>query len=263
MSPDGGRPVVFGVVVFPGSNCDADAYHAIRDIPGADARYLWHGDTDLEGVDCVVLPGGFSYGDYLRAGAIAARSPIMAAVRHFAGRGGLVLGICNGFQILVEAGLLPGAMRRNDALRFRCEPVWLRVENADTPFTNRARPGQVLRMPIAHAEGNYFVPPDRLAAMQAAGQVVFRYAAPDGRVVPEANPNGSVENVAGVANLSRNVLGLMPHPERACDPLLGSEDGRVLFESVVAAVRGGSPGSGAAVPAGVGPPAGRPGGDAR
>ena len=225
----------FAIVVFPGSNCDEDAFHAARDVFGHDAEYIWHKDTDLKGADAVILPGGFAHGDYLRTGAMARFSPIMAAVRTFAERGGPVLGICNGFQILLEAGLLPGAMLRNRTLKYRCEHVFLRVEQTDTPFTNAGRIGQVLRIPIGHGEGNYFVPPDVLAALEADRQVVLRYTDAHGEVREDANPNGSINAIAAVCNEARNVVGMMPHPERACEALLGGEDGRLIFESVVAA----------------------------
>jgi phosphoribosylformylglycinamidine synthase I len=226
----------FAIVVFPGSNCDHDAYHAAKHVLGHDAEFVWHKETSLRGADVVVLPGGFSHGDYLRTGAIARFSPAMDAVRAFAETGGPVLGICNGFQVLLEAGLLPGAMLRNAGLKFRCEHVFLRVEQTDTPFTSLCSQGQVLRIPIAHGEGNYFAEPHVLAALDANRQVVFRYAAATGEVTPAANPNGSLHNIAGICNESRNVVGLMPHPERACEPALGSGDGLVMFESVVTAL---------------------------
>jgi phosphoribosylformylglycinamidine synthase I len=226
----------FAIVVFPGSNCDHDAYHAAKHVLGHDAEFVWHKETSLRGADVVVLPGGFSHGDYLRTGAIARFSPAMDAVRAFAETGGPVLGICNGFQVLLEAGLLPGAMLRNAGLKFRCEHVFLRVEQTDTPFTSLCSQGQVLRIPIAHGEGNYFAEPHVLAALDANRQVVFRYAAATGEVTPDANPNGSLHNIAGICNESRNVVGLMPHPERACEPALGSGDGLVMFESVVTAL---------------------------
>jgi phosphoribosylformylglycinamidine synthase len=226
----------FGVVVFPGSNCDEDALHAAKDVFGQDAEYLWHKDADLKGADVVILPGGFAHGDYLRTGAMARFSPIMAAVRAFAERGGPVVGICNGFQILLEAGLLPGAMLRNRGLKYRCEHVYLRVEQNDTPFTCAAKIGDVLRIPIGHGEGNYFAPPEVLERIEKNRQVVLRYADPHGRVAgddDEWNPNGSVAAIAGICSERRNVFGLMPHPERACEALLGGEDGRVIFESVM------------------------------
>ncbi len=227
-----------GVVIFPGSNCDHDVYHVLKHVLGQETRFLWHQDTDLRGVDLVVLPGGFSYGDYLRGGSMAALSPLMAAVREHAEDGGLVLGICNGFQILVEMGLLPGAMRRNQGLRFVCKDVYLRVERDDLPFTRGYREGQVLRLPIAHAEGNYEDSDAHLDALEAAGQVVFRYASPEG--VPADpddpwNPNGSARGIAGVANREGNVLGMMPHPERVSEAILGGTDGLALFAGAVGA----------------------------
>ncbi len=223
----------FGVVVFPGSNCDEDAFYAAKDVFRQDAEYLWHKDADLKSADVVILPGGFAHGDYLRTGAMARFSPIMGAVRAFADRGGPVLGICNGFQILLEAGLLPGAMLRNRTLKYRCEHVHVRVDQTDTPFTAAAKPGQVLRIPIGHGEGNYFAPADLLARIEANRQVVLRYTDPEGRLNDEWNPNGSVNAIAGVCNDARNVVGLMPHPERACETLLGGVDGRVIFDSVI------------------------------
>jgi phosphoribosylformylglycinamidine synthase len=223
----------FAIVVFPGSNCDHDAQHAVSSVLGHTAEFVWHKDTSLRGADVVLLPGGFSHGDYLRTGAIARFSPVMNAVVEFARAGGPVLGICNGFQILLEAGLLPGAMLRNRGLQFRCEHVHVRVERTDTPFTAACRPGQVLRIPIAHGEGNYFVPPETLAQLEGNGQIVFRYTDPEGRPTDAANPNGSVANVAGICSRARNVVGLMPHPERACEPALGSADGRIILESAV------------------------------
>lgn len=223
----------FAVIVFPGSNCDQDAYHAATSVLHQSAEIIWHKDSDLKGADVVILPGGFAHGDYLRTGAMARFSPIMAAVRTFAERGGPVLGICNGFQILLEAGLLPGAMLRNRGLKYRCEHVHVRVEETDTVFTSGARQGQVLRIPIGHGEGNYFAPPDVLQRLEANRQVILRYVAADGRLDDEANPNGSVHAIAGLCNEGRNVVGMMPHPERACEPALGSEDGRIILESVV------------------------------
>ncbi len=223
----------FGVVVFPGSNCDQDCVHVLRHVLGQDALTLWHRDPSVRDVDAVILPGGFAYGDYLRAGAVAATSPIMPAVRAFAAGGGPVLGICNGFQVLLEAGLLPGAMLRNHVLRFQCKPVHIRVESTRTPFTRGLREGQVLQLPIAHGEGNYFAPEPLLAAIRDSHQVVFRYCNAEGRVFPDANPNGSLDNIAGVCSPRGNVLGLMPHPERASEAILGSTDGRLLFESAI------------------------------
>jgi len=230
----------FAVVVFPGSNCDHDAYHAAKDVLGQDAEFVWHKDAELRGADVVILPGGFSHGDYLRTGAIARFSPVMNAVRAFAAAGGPVLGICNGFQILLEAGMLPGAMLRNRELKFRCEHVHIRVEQIDTPFTFACRPQQVLRIPIAHGEGNYFITPDDLHRLETNRQVIFRYTDAAGSPADEANPNGSLGSIAGICNEGRNVLGLMPHPERACEAVLGSTDGLVIFESVVAALAAGA-----------------------
>ena len=223
----------FGIVVFPGSNCDEDAFHAARDVFGQDATYVWHKDTDLKDADAIILPGGFAHGDYLRTGAMARFSPIMTPVRTFAQRGGPVIGICNGFQILLEAGLLPGAMLRNRGLKYRCEHIHIRVEQTDTPFTGTASVGQVLRIPIGHGEGNYYAPPDVLRQIESKRQVVFRYTDPAGHLDDSWNPNGSVDAIAGLCNEGRNVLGMMPHPERACEPLLGGVDGRLIFESVV------------------------------
>ncbi|MHB1390963.1 MAG: phosphoribosylformylglycinamidine synthase subunit PurQ [Thermoleophilia bacterium] len=229
-------PVRFGVVVFPGSNCDADSHDAVNSFAGAGASYLWHKDTELGDLDCVILPGGFSYGDYLRCGAIARFSPIMKAVQRFAADGGLVIGICNGFQILLEAGMLPGAMHQNEGLKFVCRQVNLRVENTHTPFTSAYDAGQVVRIPIAHHEGNYFIDADGMAELEANGQVMVRYCDDDGALSEAANPNGSLGNIAGVRNREGNVFGLMPHPERVCDPIVGGDDGRGVFESIIAAV---------------------------
>ena len=230
----------FGVVVFPGTNCDHDTLHVLREVFHQPAEPIWHESTDLAGFDCVILPGGFAHGDYLRAGAIARFSPVMAAVERFAQADGLVWGICNGFQVLLEAGLLPGAMRRNAGLLFRCQWVHLRVEHSQSPFTAACAPDQVLRLPIAHGEGNYFAPPDLLARLEAHQQILLRYCDPAGAVTPEANPNGSVANVAGLASESGNVFALMPHPERASEALLGGTDGRLLFESVLLRVASGA-----------------------
>ena len=227
----------FGVVVFPGSNCDEDAHHAATAVFGQEAEYLWHKDTSLKGADVLILPGGFAHGDYLRTGAMARFSPIMGAVRAFAERGGPVLGICNGFQILLESGLLPGAMLRNRSLKYRCEHVCVRVEQTDTPFTADATPGRVLRIPIGHGEGNYFAPPDMLEQIETGRQVVLRYASPAGQLDEAWNPNGSVNAIAGLCNAARNVVGMMPHPERACETLLGGTDGRVMFDSVIHSLR--------------------------
>jgi phosphoribosylformylglycinamidine synthase I len=223
----------FGVVVFPGSNCDHDAHYALGQVLHQPVEFLWHQSEQVAGFDAIILPGGFSYGDYLRTGAIARFSPVMRAVERFARGGGLVLGICNGFQILCEAGLLPGALRRNAGLRFICRQVHIRVENNDTPFTAAAKPGQVLQIPIAHAEGNYFCDDAALAELERNSQIVFRYTTPDGREEAAANPNGSLANIAGICNRERNVLGLMPHPERAVEAALGSSDGLVIFRSLI------------------------------
>ncbi len=227
----------FGVVVFPGSNCDHDTYHVIRHVVGEEAVFLWHQDTDLREVDVVVLPGGFSYGDYLRSGAIAKFSPIMERVKDHAARGGLVLGICNGFQILQEAGLLPGAMLRNANLKFLCQPVFLRTEQLNTPFTSGLTQGEILEIPIAHNDGNFFLPAAELNELEAREQVVFRYVDARGSQAPRANPNGSLNAIAGIVNAGRNVMGMMPHPERASEAVLGSCDGLRLIRSLVGSVR--------------------------
>jgi phosphoribosylformylglycinamidine synthase len=226
----------FGIVTFPGSNCDYDAFHAVTDILGEEATYLWHKDHDLQGSDVIILPGGFSYGDYLRAGAIARFSPIMQEVVGHAKSGGPVLAICNGFQIACEAALLPGALMRNSHLQFVSAEVRLRVENADTMFTNLYEPGEVLKMPIAHGDGRYVAPAGILDELEAEGRIVFRYADAGGNITADANPNGSESNIAGIINDGGNVLGMMPHPERACSPLLGSSDGVRLLESILARV---------------------------
>ena len=223
----------FGVVVFPGSNCDFDTFHALKDVLKQPTAFLWHKNHDLQGVDCVVLPGGFSYGDYLRSGAIARFSPLMQEVGEFAEKGGLVLGICNGFQVLLELGLLPGAMLRNKNLKFLCEFVTLRLENKKTRFTHKGIKGQVLRIPIAHFDGNYYAPPETLKEIEENGQVVFRYADANGRLTEDSNVNGSLRSIAGLMNRRGNVMGMMPHPERASERLLGSEDGRLIFESII------------------------------
>jgi phosphoribosylformylglycinamidine synthase len=223
----------FGVVVFPGSNCDRDCIHVTENVIGQPTKVIWHQDTDLGDVDCVVLPGGFSYGDYLRTGAIARFSPVMQAVQQFAADGGLVFGICNGFQVLCEAHLLPGALLQNAGLRFICRHVHVRVETTDTPFTRSCRPGQVLTLPIAHHGGRYFADEATQRRLESNGQIVMRYCDEAGNVTDQANPNGSVGNIAGICNERRNVFGLMPHPERAAEPMLGSADGRVLFESLI------------------------------
>jgi phosphoribosylformylglycinamidine synthase len=226
--------VTWGVITFPGSNCDRDCVHVLRAVLGQRVEEVWHEDRSLDGLDVVVLPGGFAYGDYLRAGAIAATAPVIGALRAFAGAGRPVLGICNGFQILTETRLLPGTLLRNATLRFRCRPVCVRVESAATPFTAAIPEGTVLTMPIAHGEGGFYAPLDDLAEIERGGRVVFRYCDARGRVSREANPNGSAASIAGVANARGNVVALMPHPERASEALLGSADGRRIFESAIA-----------------------------
>ena len=228
----------FGVIVFPGTWSDGDCYTAVTDNLGEEARYIWHKDTDVSGIDCLIVPGGFSYGDYLRAGAIARFSPVMKSVEEFAADGGLVIGICNGFQILCEAGLLPGVLMRNEHLQFRCQWVNLRVETAGTRFTTSCDQGDVLAVPISHGEGNYYADDATVESMQANGQVVFRYCDEAGNVTPEANPNGSTGNIAGITNAEGNVLGMMPHPERCCDLLMGGTDGLAIFQSIVESCRG-------------------------
>ena len=223
----------FGIVVFPGSNCDEDAYHAAKDVFGQDAEYLWHKDTDLKGADVVILPGGFAHGDYLRTGAMARFSPIMREVAAFADRGGPVLGICNGFQVLTEAGLLPGVLMRNATLKFICKDVHLKVERTDTAFTRHYAKREVVRFPIAHKDGSYFADEATLDRLEGEGQVAFRYCETDGRITAAANPNGSRRNIAGVYNETRTVLGLMPHPERLADAALGGTDGIKMFLSLV------------------------------
>jgi phosphoribosylformylglycinamidine synthase subunit PurQ / glutaminase len=223
----------FGVVVFPGSNCDHDAWYALGEVLHQPVEFLWHQSEDVNQFDAILLPGGFSYGDYLRTGAIARFSPVMRAVEKFAQSGGLVLGICNGFQILCEAGLLPGVLQRNAGMKFICRQVHVRVESADTPFTGAADPGQVLQIPIAHGDGNYFCDEATLSELQRNDQIIFRYSTPDGRAEQSANPNGSLANIAGICNRERNVVGLMPHPERAVEAALGSADGQVIFRSLI------------------------------
>ena len=228
----------FGVVVFPGSNCDHDAFHAIGQVLQKPVEFIWHQSQDLQNCDAIILPGGFAYGDYLRTGAIARFSPVMSSVEKFAKSGGLVLGICNGFQILLEAGMLPGAMMRNAGLRFICRQVHIRVEQTDTPFTNAAKAGQVLQIPIAHGDGNYTCDEATLAELEKNRQILFRYTTADGRDDAAGNPNGSMRNIAGICNRERNVAALMPHPERAVESALDSEDGLVIFESMVEALAG-------------------------
>ncbi len=223
----------FGIVVFPGSNCDHDCYHIVKHVLGQEAEYIWHKGTEIKGFDCLILPGGFSYGDYLRTGAIAKFSPVMKAVKEFAEAGGLVIGICNGFQILVEAGLLPGALMRNRDLKFICEDRYLRVESNGTPFTRLYKKGEVVKIPIAHADGNYFADEETLKRLQDNGQIIFRYCDADGDASEAANPNGSLLNIAGICNEKGNVLGMMPHPERCAEEILGNSDGKRVFESLI------------------------------
>jgi phosphoribosylformylglycinamidine synthase I len=223
----------FGVIIFPGSNCDQDSYNAAITATGQQATMLWHDSRDLEGCDAIIVPGGFAYGDYLRTGAIAKFAPIMQEVAKFAAAGGLVIGICNGFQILCEAGLLPGALMRNSGLKYVCKFVDVRVENTDTPFTNACKQGEVLRIPIGHMEGNYYCDPQTLEILKRQNRIVFRYATPEGNITVEANPNGSLDNIAGICNEAGNVLGMMPHPDRSSESLLGSADGAKIFRSMI------------------------------
>ena len=223
----------FGIVVFPGSNCDHDVYHVAKHVLGHEAAFLWHKDTSFAGVDCVVLPGGFAHGDYLRAGAIARFSPIMKAVEAFAARGGLVFGICNGFQVLTEAGLLPGALMRNAGLKYICRDVHLRVERQDTAYTSRIKQGTILRIPVGHGEGCYFAPEEVLKELEEKRQVVFRYCDEGGQVTGGSNPNGSLRAIAGICNARGNVLGMMPHPDRCAEDVLGNAQGRRIFDSIV------------------------------
>lgn len=223
----------FGVVVFPGSNCDFDTFYVLKDVFKQKTTFLWHKEHDLKDVDCVVLPGGFSYGDYLRSGVIAKFSPLMQEIKVFASYGGFILGICNGFQILMELGLLPGAMLMNKNLKFICQFVYIRLENNQTPFTNKGKLGQVLRIPIAHFDGNYFAPAETIQELKKNKQIIFRYSDASGHLTKEANVNGSMESIAGLTNKERNVLGMMPHPERASEAILGSKDGRIIFKSII------------------------------
>jgi phosphoribosylformylglycinamidine synthase I len=223
----------FGVLVFPGSNCDHDTYHVISEIAGQPVVFLWHDSPSLDNCDAIIVPGGFAYGDYLRTGAIARFSPVMQSVKKFADEGGMVLGICNGFQILCESGLLPGALMRNAGLKYICRQVHLRTETTDTPFTRTLSQGQVVKIPIGHMEGNYFCDPDTLTRLKDEDRIVFRYASPTGEITPEYNPNGSIENIAGILNERRNVLGMMPHPDRSSESLLGSSDGYLIFQSMI------------------------------
>ena len=226
----------FGVIIFPGSNCDRDAYWTIEQVAKQPVTFLWHESHDLENCDAVIVPGGFAYGDYLRTGAIAKFSPVMQSVKKFADSGGLVLGICNGFQILCESGLLPGALMCNIGLKYVCKPVHVRVENADTPFTNSCRHGEVLTIPIGHMSGNYFCDDETLACLRRENRIVFRYVTPEGQVTPQANPNGSLDNIAGICSPGRNVLGMMPHPERSAEPELGCTEGFKIFQSTMGAL---------------------------
>lgn len=228
----------FGIVVFPGTWSEGDCYHALTAALGQDAKYIWYKEQDLSGFDCIVLPGGFSYGDYLRPGAIARFTPVMSAIERFSKAGGLVIGICNGFQVLCEAGLLPGVLRPNEHLQFRCEWTYLRVENTDTPFTGDCNTGQLLRIPISHGEGNYSVDPSVALTLERQNRVLFRYSTVDGDITPGSNPNGSFGNIAGVINEQGNVLGMMPHPERCCEAVVGGTDGAVIFNSIVSSMAG-------------------------
>jgi phosphoribosylformylglycinamidine synthase len=240
----------FGVLVFPGSNCDHDTYNVIEQIAHQPVTMLWHESEDLEGSDAILVPGGFAYGDYLRTGAIAHFAPVMQSVKRFAASGGLVLGICNGFQILCESGLLPGALMRNAGLKYICKQVHLRAETSDSPFTNTLNKGQVLQIPIGHMEGNYFCDESTLATLKRDDRIAFRYATPSGEITAAANPNGSLDNIAGVLNEGRNVLGMMPHPDRSSEALLGSADGFPIFQSMIQALSGVTP-SGAAMLGGI------------
>jgi len=226
----------FGIIVFPGTWSDRDCYYAIGDILKQEVDYIWHKEADLGGYDCIILPGGFSYGDYLRPGAIARFSPVMTSLERFASEGKLVIGICNGFQILCESGLLPGVLLRNDHLEYRCQWTYLKVENGSTSFTSSCKNGQVLKIPISHYEGRYYADDAILAELEADKRVVFRYSTSTGDITDAANPNGAVHNIAGIINKKGNVLGMMPHPERACQPLLGSSDGNLIWESIIASI---------------------------
>jgi phosphoribosylformylglycinamidine synthase I len=229
--------VKFGIVIFPGTWSDRDCYFTVKDILGQQADYIWHTETDISGYDCIVLPGGFSYGDYLRPGAIARFSPVMASVEHSAAQGKLVIGICNGFQILCESGLLPGVLRQNDHLQYRCQWTYLKTENNSSPFTSTCQPGQVLKIPISHYEGRYYADEATLTELETSNRIVFRYSTPAGEITAEANPNGAMHNIAGILSKEGNVLGMMPHPERACEPLLGSSDGNLIWESIIASIQ--------------------------
>jgi phosphoribosylformylglycinamidine synthase I len=226
----------FGIIIFPGTWSDRDCYYALSDILKQKVNYIWHKDTDLSQYDCVVLPGGFSYGDYLRPGAIARFSPVMTSLEHFAAQGKLVIGICNGFQILCESGLLPGVLLRNDHLEYRCQWTYLKAENTSTAFTSQCKNGQVLKIPISHYEGRYYADDATLAKLETDKRVILRYSTPTGQITESANPNGSLHNIAGIMNKKGNVLGMMPHPERACEPLLSTSDGNIIWESIIASI---------------------------
>ncbi len=227
----------FGIVIFPGTWSDRDCYYSLTNIMGQKADYIWHTETDLSNYDCIVLPGGFSYGDYLRPGAIARFSPIMASLEQFASQGKLVIGICNGFQILCESGLLPGVLRQNDHLQYRCQWTYLKVENTATPFTSACQSDQILKIPISHYEGRYYADEASLSELESAGRIIFRYSNPSGEITEQANPNGALHNIAGISNKQGNVLGMMPHPERACETILGSSDGNIIWESIIASIQ--------------------------
>ncbi len=226
----------FGIVVFPGTWSDRDCYYSVHNICRQEAVYIWHKETDLSGCDCIILPGGFSYGDYLRTGAIARFSPVMEAVADFSKKGRPVIGICNGFQVLCEANLLPGVLRQNEHLQYRCQWTYLRTENISTPFTNKCQKGQVLKIPISHYEGRYYAGDDVIRQLEDEGRVVFRYGTPSGEITSAANPNGALNNIAGIVNRQKNVLGMMPHPERSCEDVLGSVDGNIIWESIIAGI---------------------------
>ena len=226
----------FGIVVFPGTWSDRDCFYSVHNICGQDAVYIWHKETDLAGCDCIILPGGFSYGDYLRTGAIARFSPVMEAVADFSKKGRPVIGICNGFQVLCEANLLPGVLRQNEHLQYRCQWTYLKTENIATPFTNKCKKGQVLKIPISHYEGRYYAGDDVIKELEDGGRVAFRYGTPAGEITAAANPNGALNNIAGIVNKRGNVLGMMPHPERSCEDVLGSVDGNIIWESIIACI---------------------------
>jgi len=227
----------FGVVVFPGSNCDHDAFYSVKSVIKQDVEFIWHKEKKIGHLDCIILPGGFSYGDYLRTGSIARFAPVMNSISDYAENGGLLVGICNGFQILTELKLLPGALLMNSTLRFICKHVHIKAENAETPFTNKIREGQILKIPIAHKEGNYFISPEELDKLEKNRCIVFKYCDENGKIIDSANPNGSLDNIAGICNEKRNILGMMPHPERAMEDVLGSSDGKIIFESIVDFIR--------------------------